>query len=395
MSLATRIAEEINTVRGEIVSNIAIYAETPSYGLTWNETLDTYTRAGDSDYTRIQSKLRRCVLDENAQVKYYLHPSNSDLKMDGTPAILDGSDGDVMVEVPLTYMKYTYETTGNVTHSWEISDVAEEGFEPHPCFVRAGEVVKYRYYPAYLGTVISGRLRSVSGQYPTTNITRAAFRNAAKANGENYHQLDWLLYEFITLLAIVEYGTMNIQQALGQGRTALTGGSWVPGSYIGINGLSNRFGNSSANHTFTGDANATGADSSFMSYRGCENFFGNVWRFVDGINIQNNVPFINDNHRTFGDDVFTGDYKSAGVTMSATNGYARTLHNSNKGFFPKSVSGGSSSTGTTDYYYQASGNRIALVSADAHNGLPAGPLYLLASNVASRVNVNIGGALSA
>ena len=381
--------------RSAILDAVPTKSASESYGLVWNETADTYSRVGDSDYTRIQSKLRRCVLDESAQVKYYLHPNNSNLKMDGTPAVLDGSDGDVMVEVPLTYMKYTYGTTGSVTHSWEINDVEEDGFEPHPCFVRAGEVVKYRYYPAYEGKIIAGRLRSVSGQYPTTSTTRAAFRDAAKANGANYHQLDWLLYEFITLLCIIEYGTMNIQAALGQGRTALTGGSWVGGSLIGITGLSNQYGNSSANYTFAGDAGATDADSSFMSYRGCENFFGNVWKFVDGINIQNYVPYVNDNHRTFDDDVFTGDYKSAGVTMAAASGYTRTLHNSSKGFFTKSISGGSSSAGTTDYYYQASGNRIALVGGDAGNGLYAGPLYLRASNVASYVDVHVGGALSA
>ena len=370
------------------------YAEDSSYGITWNETADTYTRVGDSNYTRIQSKMRRCVVDENAQVKYYLHPNNSNLKMNGTPAVLDGTDGNVMVEVPLTYLKYTYDTTSGVKHTWEISDVEEDGFEPAPCFVRAGEVVNYRYYPAYLGVNVSGKLMSVSGQYPTTSITREQFRELAKANGANFHQLDWLLYEFVTLLAIIEYGTMNIQQALGQGRTALTGGSWVNGSLIGINGLSNQYGNSSANYTFAGDAEATDADSSFMSYRGCENFFGNVWRFVDGINIQNYVPYINDNPRTFADDVFTGDYKSAGITMSATNGYTRTLHNSSKGFFPKSVSGGSSSVGTTDYYHQASGNRIALVGGPANNGLYAGPLCLAANSVASSVYVSIGGTLS-
>jgi hypothetical protein len=163
---------------------------------------------------------------------------------------------------------------------------------------------------------------------------------------------------------------------------------------IGINGLSNQYGNSSANYTFAGDAGETDADSSFMSYRGCENFFGNVWRFVDGINIQNYVPYINDNPRTFADDVFTGDYKSAGVTMVASNGHTRTLHNSSKGFFPKSVSGGSASVGTTDYYYQASGNRSALVGGYSASGLNAGPLYLYAASVASSVGVTVGGALS-
>jgi len=50
--------------------------------------------------------MRRCVVNtdisdpKNPQysVNYYLHPDNSDFKEDGiTPAVLDGSDGQVMV----------------------------------------------------------------------------------------------------------------------------------------------------------------------------------------------------------------------------------------------------------------------------------------------------------
>lgn len=389
MSLATRIGEEFNSVRNELTAKLA---EEGSYGITWNQTLDTYTRVGSTDYTRIQSKLKRCVLDGNGEVVYYLHPKNSTLKEDGTVADLTGGDGNVMVEVPLTYMKYTY-TSGS--HTWEIQDYEEDGFEPHPAFVRAGEVKKYRYYPAYEGAVINGKLMSVSGQYPTTNITRARFRAYARATGEKYHQLDWLLYEFMTLLAIIEYGTMNIQSALGQGRTALTGGSWVGGSLIGITGLSNSLGNSSGNYTFAGDAGSLDADSSFMSYRGCENLFGNIWKFADGINIKDYVPYINDNPNTYADDIFSGDYVSTGVTVSASSGFGRQLGNSNKGFFVTSVSGGSVTVGTTDYFYIQPGNRIALVGRNAAHGLSAGPLSSTFTDVASSVYVGIGGALSA
>lgn len=370
------------------------YNEVGSYGLVWDQTADSYTRVGDNNYTRIQSKLRRCILDSNGQVAYYLHPNNSTLKEDGTAADLTGSDGNVMVEVPLTYLKYIYSTSGNTTHTWEISDKEDEGFEPHACFVVGGEVKNYRYYPAYLGTVIGTKLMSVSGQYPTVSKTREQFRSYAKANGDAYHQIDFLLYEFITLLAIIEYGTMNIQSALGQGRTALTGGSWVGGSLIGINGLSNKYGNGSANYTYSGDAGDSEADYSFMSYRGCENLFGNIWRMVDGINIREHVAYISQNPSSYQDDVFNGDYISTGVTMSVSNGYTRQLGNSSNGFFPTSVSGGSATVGTTDYYYQAAGDRIALVGGHAANGLNAGPLYLSVYHAASISSILVGSGVS-
>ena len=132
-----------------------------------------------------------------------------------------------------------------------------------------------------------------------------------------------------------------------------------------------------------------------MSYRGCENLFGNVWKFADGINIKDYVPYINDNPNTYADDIFSGDYVSTGVTMSASSGYGRQLGNSNKGFFVTSVSGGSSTVGTTDYFYIQPGNRIALVGGTALTGLLTGPLFSYFYDGASYVSVYLGGALSA
>lgn len=361
-----------------------------AYGVIWNQTTDSYTRTGASNYVEIQSKMRRCVVGSNGEVKYYLHPTNSKLKADGTPSVLDGTDGNVMVEIPKTYYKYEYSTDGDTTHSWNISSREIEGYEPHPAFVKAGKEVDYRYYPAYLGSLVDGKLMSVSGAYPQVNKTRQQFRDYARANGEGWHQIDWHLYELVALLAIIEFNTMNIQDALGQGRTALSGGAWSNGSYIGINGLSDRLGNESGNYTYSGDADDVNADLSFMSYRGCENLFGNVWRMIDGINIRDRKVYLNDNPNTYADDVFDGDYKDVEVTMSSSNGYARQIAGNKNGFFPTSVSGGSSAVGTTDYYYQNSGDRIALLGGYASTGLSAGPLSLSVNSGSGFSSVHVG-----
>lgn len=364
------------------------------YGLNWNETSDTYTRTGSDGYTAIQSRMKRCVLNDDRSVNYYLDPLDSTKKADGTPSVLNGSDGNVMVEVPKFYYKYNYNTSSGVVHEHSISLTEDSGYVPHPAFIINGEEKNARYYPAYLGSYTTKdgveRLMSVSGTYPRVSQTRAQFRAKAELNGEGWHQIDFLLYEAITLLMIIEYGTMNIQSALGEGRTMLSGGTWSNGSYIGLNGLSNNLGNKSGNYTYSGDADNAEADLSFMSYRGCEDFFGNVWRMVDGINIQEHVPFVSQNPSTFTDDVFTGDYVSAGVTMGSANGYTRQLGNSSKGMFPVSVSGGSSVVGTTDYYYQAAGNRVALVGGYAGYGLASGPLYLSVAAASGLSAVSVG-----
>lgn len=378
-----------------ILTTVAVYAELPSYGLEWNETTDTYTRVGDSDYTRIQRKFRRCVINTDAEVVYYLHPHNSLLKEDGTLADLSGADGNVMVEVPLTYLKYTY-TTGTVKHKWEISDKADDGFEPHSCFVIAGEVKKYRYFPAYNGTVVNNKLMSISGTYATVGTSRTALRPLARANGATFCQQDWLLTEFISLMALIEYGTMNIQTGLGAGRSALTGSSWVGGSLIALNGLSNSLGNNSGNYTYTGSADDSAADLSFMSYRGCENFYGNVWKWLDGINISERVPYVCQNPSEFADGKYSGGYVSTGVTMAVSSGsYGRTLGNSSKGFFVTDVSGGASTVGTTDGLWTSTGSMAMRFGGYALNGELDGAFCLSASFAASYVTVGVGGGVAA
>lgn len=385
-----------------------------SYGLEWNETTDKYTRVGSLNYTAIQSQMRRCVLNADGSVNYYLDAMDSTKKIDGSPSDLTGADGNVMVEVPLTYLKYTYTTTGgngsDTTHRWEISQTPGTRYEVHWAFTRgpAAEVRDYRYYPAYLGYSSGGKLISRSGVYPTVSQTLAQFRVLAQANGGAsgvtangyWGQIDFALYELITLFAMIEYGTMDIQSALGQGRTALTGGTWVNGSLIGVNGLSNALGNRSGNYTYAGSADDAAADLSYMSYRGCENLFGNVWRMADGVIFKNAA-----NAKTMWYSTNPADFNADGIgytqvpgilTAAAAAGYARKLGNTSKGFVCVDVADGTSGAGTTDYYYTSTtDNTLALVGGTANDGLRAGPLYLNVSNsAASCSHVSVGAGVS-
>lgn len=381
-------------VDNEILQATSTEVYAGPYGLNWNETDDVYFRTGSTNYKAIQSLMRRCVVNDDGTVNYYLHPHNSNYKADGTAADLTGASGNVMVEVPKFYYKYNYNTVGGVVvHEHSISLTQLDGYTVHDAFVRGGVEKANRYYPAYLGYSTGSKLLSRSGVYPTVNQTRAQFRTLARANGAGWEQIDFLLYEAITLLMVIEYGTMNIQSALGQGRTALTGGTWVNGSLIGINGLSNGVGNGTANVTYAGSADDAAADGSFMTYRGCENFFGNVWRFVDGINCNGSnskLVYLNMNPATYADSVITGDYVSIGVTSAAAGGYARKLGNTRKGFIPTDITGGTSANGTTDYYYTSTTvDTLALVGGSANNGLTAGPLYLNVNNAPSLSNVHV------
>jgi hypothetical protein len=302
-----------------------------------------------------------------------------------------------MVEIPKFYYKYSYVGT---THNWSISLTPLDGYAVHPAFNKGDVEVEHRYIGAYNASTDGTVLKSVSGQYCDGSMTRATMRT--RANNINpeagWSILDFNLASAIQLLMIVEFNNFNTQSAIGMGRTQLSSGSWADGSYYGLNGLSNSIGNATGNVDFIGDADEPGADLNYMSYRGIENFYGNIWKFVDGINIQERVPFISNNPALFADDVFTGSYISAlpaGITMSSSNGYQDTLAQTGTGFFPASVeNGASSSTKITDYYYQNTGNRVVRLGGSAGNVSHAGAFYLDAAHASSDSSVSIGSVLA-
>lgn len=353
------------------------------YGVNWNPTTDTYERTGiaagvalSTSYAGvIQTKMKRCVLNTDGTVKYYLSATNSTKKADGSVAIIDGTDGNVMVEIPKFW--YKYENVGGV-HKWSISDVAQTGYEVHPAFIRGGVEKSFRYYCAYQGYTLSTKLISGSGRVPTARKTRATFRTEAAANGTGWSQIDWNLLIAVQLLYLVEYANFNTQAMLGQGITS-------GGVYTALTGSSNSLGNASSPSTNT--------STQFMSYRGIENWYGQIYQFIDGVNVNAYVYYVNNNPATFADNVFTGDYINTGITSVTANGYVKNLVASGKGFVASDTSGGSDSMFVPDYFNINTGAMIMILGGHAGFGEYAGGFYLGAF-AASYSGVRIGSGLS-
>ena len=103
----------------------------------------------------IQSRMRRCILDDNGEVVYYLHHNNSELKEDGTDANLDGTDGQVMVDIPDMWISFLWD--GDIQRVL-ISD------KPLPGFI----FWKKNYISAYEATVYrpENKLSSVATLNP-------------------------------------------------------------------------------------------------------------------------------------------------------------------------------------------------------------------------------------
>ncbi len=362
-------------VSGTLNSNNVSY-----YGVSWDESADTYARTGNLlgyptsqtlsyELLPIQSSMRRCILNDNGGIEYYLSATDSTKREDGNSnSDLTGAHGQVMVQIPAFYYKYNYTGT---THTWEISLLPAMGFSLHPAFIKNGSPVLYRYIGAYEGVgyddstsayfdgddvgdtkthwpgtttidINNDKLGSVSGFAPLVNETRAEFRSLASNRGAGWRQQDYDLISAVQLLYLIEYADWNSQAMIGMGRTEVETGTWVKDSLVGVTGKSNSDGNGT--NSVGGDTN-----NAYMTYRGIENFFGNILTFVDGVNIaEPDTIYICSNDADFADDTDT-NYTYLGVEIGPDSGVPTTLVPTSRGFLPMNADG-TYDTYITDYY---------------------------------------------
>lgn len=123
-----------------------------------------------------------------------------------------------------------------------------------------------------------------------------------------------------------------------------------------------------------------------VSYRGIEDIFGHLFQHVDGINIKDFQAYICKNPSEYANDKFDAPYEKLGYINSETvDSFSKKLGLDEKHpeiALPIEV-GASSSTGTTDYYWGATGNKIAYVGGNfSGNGAKAG-FFSWACNLAS------------
>lgn len=130
-----------------------------------------------------------------------------------------------------------------------------------------------------------------------------------------------------------------------------------------------------------------------MKYRGIENIYGNIWQFVDGVNIKaDHQTYVSKNSTTYVSDKFDDDYTKLGYTNSNTNGYILKMgYDKNRPFAQFPISVGSGKYG--DYYYQQTGNRIALLGGRWFDGANAGASDWALSSASSNTAFVIGSRL--
>lgn len=130
-------------------------------------------------------------------------------------------------------------------------------------------------------------------------------------------------------------------------------------------------------------------------YRGIENPWGNIYKFVDGVNINENQAWICRTPADYASNVFAAPYEQLSYVCLNANGYPVAM--GFDGDRPMAelpiTGGGGSTTYYSDYYYQNTGQRIALLGGYWFNGSPAGLSGWVLINASSSASVIIGGRL--
>lgn len=274
---------------------------------------NTKSLTGSVDNLKVYQLMNRCNVSNNGTITaYYGDPNYTE----------DGSNGQVMVYVKKFYYKLDVSRTGDLDGinirkgRWSISDIPIEGHKLHPAFLAADGVTEIDYflYGAFeaLGEDSNGtynssynttayKLASIGGNTyaPIQSLTRATARTMASNRGNGWYCAGIKQTMAIQMLLGVEYG-FNSQNAIGNG---ISGASSVT-----------KVGTTVGNTTSGTTANKTTA----VNYRGIENFWGNIYALIDGMNLRNRKAYVC-NTLNFVDDTSTG-YTEIGFTL-ATNHY--------------------------------------------------------------------------
>ena len=380
--------------------------------IVYNTTDDTYSTITAVDDLNTLS-LRRDIMASGETYKIGSANYGSDS---------GSTDGNVMVEIPKFY--YWKDLSGT-TKYWKISEYELTGFTLHPAFLKDGSEVDHRYYSAFEGSMYDAsesamtakasiptslyasgdKMCSIAGQWAKTNEIRTEYRSMSAARGTGFRQLDYYLYSAVQLLYLIEYADFHSQSMIGAGRTALSGGTWIADSYIGLTGLSIGDGNGT---NAVQNGTTTGYLTDYMTYRGIENLYGNVWKMIDGITwdgtwTDQTTPmpvYVTNNSSYFADQGSTNlthlcDATNIGAGLT---GYISNIENVN-GFIPSSIIDGSSTKYLCDYYYQYSESgrdywRVVLVGGHASHGGRAGVFALVVISAWSYGDLFFAGRLS-
>lgn len=338
-----------------------------------------------------------------------------------------GTKVQVMVEQPKFYYKVVPLLTQIVSEGenygqhmrkgrYYVSNTPKAGFKLHPAFIRNNVEHDIIYLSAFEGSLYDASasayilddaqvadfsndmLSSIANAKPmsglTQNLTRANTRKLAQKRGTGWEQSYVATVSASQLLMLIEYASFNMQTVIGNGNVSKTD-----------DGTTNMAENTGATVTL---GNASGVVTNangiqIISYRGEENPYGNIWKWVDGINVQNPSPFAAGQHgkvyvadNGFADNVSESPFKDTGICPAYGEGYVSAFGYSEEfdWLFIPTEHTGNTSLPVGDYVWNNNpGWSVTRIGGYCYDGAKAGAFFWYLSTDASYRYRNIGGRL--
>ena len=397
-----KVGDGLNVADGTISVDKEFLIDMVSYGVEWDTTVadPACTRIGNMSYHKslpIQSQYKGCLV-KNGKVNYYLDPNDWSKKADGTPSVLDGTDGDVMVHIPKFYGKsgsngnkrWVRIATTKIDSSWvEIPEMFVSAYcvttytdsnTPKVASV-VNTTANYRGgenradYDQYLST---DKFRTDLGK-PRTNESRATMRTMATNSGQEL--LCYEFYKWVFCWAyVIEYANFNSQKefnseltsdgyhqgGLGNGLTTWFYLYWRDYNDGPITpcGYTNEFGNFSGTkeilipQTQIDDSTVVEAKTLYTNrWRGFENPFGDIYLNLDGIIINRDEDkseskvYTTSDSSKFGEDISSMNFVGTAFTSGRyIDSYVREFDLGETGEIIPNRVYGSSSTYKCDRY---------------------------------------------
>ena len=312
---------EADVILTQIVSGT--YRNDNIVGLELDYANRTYTRlqaaaglsaGSDFDKFTLYGGRKRCVVDRTGNIQYFLTGEEDPATL-VNKRIMVYQPSFYYLRVPLSVSKVNNGYKINKEHLY-LSDQKYAGFMLHPLFRdENGNALRYVLIPAFesgtyrvnsnsyeLGDTQDVNLENdclvsiinakpISGQ--SQNFTFDAAKRMCENNGQGWKMTNLAFESANQMLMMVEYGSPNIQSAFNAGITKLTSTSGI--NFACNTGSTLQLGNTSGQALSTvnvrngNSTTYTSAGQCAISYRGMENPFGNMWRFIGDVTVTNNI----------------------------------------------------------------------------------------------------------
>lgn len=402
--LTTSTITENDLIQAQIISGM--YIPKNALGLEIDYDNKTVTRTqeatllsagADFDNYIMYGGRKRCIVADNGEIVAFYGDNNY---------VEDGSLGQVMVYQPKFYylrvpLKITNETNRTIINKENIyiSAVKQAGFTIHPIFLdENNNELNYILLSAYEGSTFdvsnnsynttdtqsvdfnNDKLSSIANSKPISGVSQnLSVENVEKLatnRGAGWHSLNLAAAAMEQLLMIIEFGSLNLQNSFYKGITELTDSS---SNISCLTGATSSLGSTSgiaASTTGSNNQIYTEDGKSAISYRGEENPYGNIWKFLGDVKVikRDGAQYLTyKNHLNE-----TKMFASALTSISSWISYFGYDPLATWAFIPSQCTGANSAVPVGDYTYvraQDSNDKVCVIGGKASAQNYAGPFY--------------------